>query len=48
MINLVPVCPFCKRVHCICGSGPGRPPFAPTDAEARADAVRILAARNVA
>jgi hypothetical protein len=29
LLGLVPVCPFCKRVHCICGSGPGRPPFAP-------------------
>jgi hypothetical protein len=23
----IPVCPYCGRVHCICGSGPGRPPF---------------------
>lgn len=44
-MKLIPVCPYCHRVHCICGSGPGRPPFVPTDTEARADAARILAAR---
>jgi hypothetical protein len=26
-MKAVPVCPYCGRVACICGSGPGRPPM---------------------